>query len=32
MNYAVEISSGGIIYIPSFIRLSGIKKLMGGGG
>jgi hypothetical protein len=31
MNYAVEMSSGAIIYIPSFIKIgSGIKKLIEG--
>jgi hypothetical protein len=32
MNYAVEIGSGAMIYIPSFIMIGlGITKLMGGG-
>jgi hypothetical protein len=32
MKYAVEIGSGVIIYIPSFIKAgSGIQKLMRGG-
>jgi hypothetical protein len=32
MNYAVEIDSGAMIYIPSFIQtFSDIQKLMGGG-
>jgi hypothetical protein len=32
MKYAVEIGSGAVIYIPSFIKTcSGIGKLMGGG-
>jgi hypothetical protein len=32
MKYAVEMGSGAIIYIPSFIKIgSGIQKLMGGG-
>jgi hypothetical protein len=31
MKYAVEIGSGAMIYIPSFIKTgSGIQKLMGG--
>jgi hypothetical protein len=31
MRYAVEMSSGGVIYIPSFIKTgSGIQNLMGG--
>jgi hypothetical protein len=31
MNYAAEMSSGAMIYIPSLIRIgSGIQKLMGG--
>jgi hypothetical protein len=31
MKYAVEMGSGAIIYIPSFIKIgSGIQKLMGG--
>jgi hypothetical protein len=31
MKYAVEIASGAIIYIPSFIKIgSGIQKLIGG--
>jgi hypothetical protein len=30
-EYAVEMSSGAMIYIPSFIKIgSGIKKLIGG--
>jgi hypothetical protein len=30
MNYAVEIDSGAMIYIPNFIRISsGINKLVG---
>jgi hypothetical protein len=33
MKYAVEMSSDGMIYIPSFINNgSGIQKLMRGGG
>jgi hypothetical protein len=33
MKYAVEMSSGDMIYIPSFIKIdSGIQKLMGEGG
>jgi hypothetical protein len=31
MKYAVEIRSGVMIYIPSFIKIgSGIQKLIGG--
>jgi hypothetical protein len=31
MKYAVLISSGAMIYIPSFIKIgSGIQKLRGG--
>jgi hypothetical protein len=31
MKYAVEMGSGGMIYIPSFIKTgSGIQKLIGG--
>jgi hypothetical protein len=31
MNYAVEMGSRGMIYIPSFIKTgSGIKTLLGG--
>jgi hypothetical protein len=31
MKYAVEIGSGGMIYIPNFIVIgSGIQKLIGG--
>jgi hypothetical protein len=30
MKYAVEMDSGAIIYIPSFIKIGlGIQKLMG---
>jgi hypothetical protein len=33
MNYALEMGSGIIIYIPSFIKIgSAIQKLIGGGG
>jgi hypothetical protein len=33
MKYVVEMGSGAIMYIPSFIKTgSGIQKLMGGGG
>jgi hypothetical protein len=33
MKYAVEMGSGAMIYIQSFIKiLSGIQKLTGGGG
>jgi hypothetical protein len=32
MKYAVEMGSGAMIYIQSFIKIgSGIQKLMGGG-
>jgi hypothetical protein len=32
MKYAVEMGSGTMIYIPTFIKTgSGIQKLMGGG-
>jgi hypothetical protein len=32
MNYAVEVSSGTMIYIPSLIKVgSGIQRLMEGG-
>jgi hypothetical protein len=32
MKYAVEMGSGAMIYIPSFIKIGlGIQKLMGGG-
>jgi hypothetical protein len=31
MKYAVEMGSGALIYISSFIKIgSGIQKLMGG--
>jgi hypothetical protein len=31
MNYSVEMGSGGMIYIPSFIKIgSAIQKLIGG--
>jgi hypothetical protein len=31
MKYAVEMGSGVMIYIPSFIKInSGIQKLIGG--
>jgi hypothetical protein len=31
MNYGVEMGSGAMIYIPSFIKIgSGIQKLIGG--
>jgi hypothetical protein len=31
MKYAVEMGSGAMIYIPSFIKIgSGIQKLLGG--
>jgi hypothetical protein len=30
-NYAVEMDSGAVIYVPSFIKIgSGIQKLIGG--
>jgi hypothetical protein len=30
---AVEMGSGAMLYIPSFMKIgSGIQKLMGGGG
>jgi hypothetical protein len=33
MKYAVEMSLGAMIYMPSFIKTGlGIQKLMGGGG
>jgi hypothetical protein len=33
MKYAVEMGSGAMIYIPSFIKIgSDIQKLIGGGG
>jgi hypothetical protein len=31
MKYAVEMGSGAMIYIPSFVKIgSGIQKLLGG--
>jgi hypothetical protein len=31
VNYAVEMGSGVVIYIPSFIKIgSGVQKLIGG--
>jgi hypothetical protein len=31
MKYAIEMSSGGMIYIPSFIKTDlGVQKLIGG--
>jgi hypothetical protein len=31
MNYAVEVDSGAMIYIPSFIKMGlGMHKLIGG--
>jgi hypothetical protein len=31
MKYAVEIGSGGMMYLPSFVKIgSGVKKLMEG--
>jgi hypothetical protein len=33
MEYAVEMRSGAMIYVPSFTKIgSGIQKLMGRGG
>jgi hypothetical protein len=33
MKYAVEMGSGAMIYIPSFIKIgSAIQKLIGGRG
>jgi hypothetical protein len=33
VEYAVEVGSGDMIYIPSFIKIgSGIQKLVGGRG
>jgi hypothetical protein len=33
MKYGVEMGSGAMIYIPSFVRIgSGIQKLIGGEG
>jgi hypothetical protein len=33
MKYAVEMGSGAMTYITSFIKIgSGIQKFMGGGG
>jgi hypothetical protein len=33
MEYAVEMDSGAMMYIPSFVKIgSGIGKLLGGGG
>jgi hypothetical protein len=32
MEYTIEMGSGGMIYIPSFIKIgSGIQKLVGTG-
>jgi hypothetical protein len=32
MTYTVEIGSGAMMYIPSFVKIgSGIQKLRGGG-
>jgi hypothetical protein len=32
MNYATEMDSGAMMYIPSLIKIgSGIQKLLGGG-
>jgi hypothetical protein len=31
MNYAIEVGSGAMIYIPNFIKIgSGIRKLLRG--
>jgi hypothetical protein len=31
MKYAIEMGSGAMIYVPSFIKIgSGIQKLIGG--
>jgi hypothetical protein len=31
MKYAVEMGSGAVIYVPSFIKIgSGIRKIIGG--
>jgi hypothetical protein len=31
MKYAVEMGSGSMIYIPSFVKIgSGVQKLVGG--
>jgi hypothetical protein len=31
MKYAVEMDSGAMIYVPSFIKIdSGVQKLIGG--
>jgi hypothetical protein len=33
MKYTAEMSSGAVMYIPSFIKIgSGIQKFIGGGG
>jgi hypothetical protein len=33
MKHEIEMGSGGIIYIPSFLKIgSGIQKFMGGRG
>jgi hypothetical protein len=33
MNYAIEMGSDAMIYMPSFIKISStIQKLMGGWG
>jgi hypothetical protein len=32
LNYAVEMGSGAVIYVPSFIMIgAGVQTLMGGG-
>jgi hypothetical protein len=31
LNWAVEMGSGAVIYVPSFIKIgSGVQKLIGG--
>jgi hypothetical protein len=33
MKYGIDVGSGAMIYIPSFIKIgSGIQKLIGGRG
>jgi hypothetical protein len=33
MKYAIEIVSGAMMYVPSFVEIGlGIQKLMAGGG
>jgi hypothetical protein len=32
MKYAIEMGSGSMIHVPSFLKIdSGIQKLIGGG-